>query len=191
MQTKKLVLASASPRRSEILKNGGFLFSVRVSNADETLPKDIDTPKCAVEYLSKIKAKAVKADFDEVILSADTVVAVDNKILGKPKDRDDAFNTLRLLSGKTHSVYTGVTIKQGEKTSVFSVKTDVTFFDLSDEEISHYIKTGEPLDKAGSYGIQGKAALFVEKIDGDYLNVVGLPLSRTARELKSFGIMPR
>lgn len=184
----KLILASQSPRRFEILKNAGFDFTVRVSDADETLPLSINTPKAAVEYLSKIKAEAIATQSDEVILSADTVVSFGNKILGKPVNGDDAFLTLRTLSGKTHSVYTGVTIKQQKKTSVFSVKTDVTFYKLADKEILNYIKTGEPLDKAGSYGIQGTAAVFVKKINGDYLNVVGLPLSRTVRELKKFGI---
>lgn len=184
----ELVLASASPRRFEILKNAGFLFSVRVANADETLPRSIKTPKDAVEYLANIKSDAIKAKDDEVILSADTVVALGNEIFGKPKDGGDAFKILRTLSGKTHSVYTGVTIKQGEKKSIFSVKTDVSFLELSDKTISDYIKTGEPLDKAGGYGIQGLGAALVEKIDGDYFNVVGLPLEKTTCELEKFGI---
>lgn len=187
----ELILASASPRRSEILKNAGFGFTVRVSDADETLPENINTPQAAVEYLSKVKAMAVAANDDEVILSADTVVSLGNQILGKPKDDNDAFTTLRLLSGKTHSVFTGVTLRCRDRLSVFNVKTEVNFFELSDAEILNYIKSGEPLDKAGSYGIQGRAAVFVEKINGDYLNVVGLPLSRTARELKKFQIFPK
>lgn len=186
----KLILASGSPRRSEILKNAGYKFVVKPTSADESLPGGI-LPEDAVKLLSERKADAAKIECSDVVLSADTVVALGDRILGKPSDKAEAFSMLRSLSGKTHSVYTGVTIKSAEKKRVFAVKTDVLFYPLTDDEINAYIATGEPFDKAGAYGIQGGAAVFVEKIDGDYYSVVGLPLSRCARALRDFGIVPR
>ena len=118
------------------------------------------------------------------------MVALGDRILGKPRDKAEAFAMLKCLSGKTHSVYTGVTVKSSEKKCVFAVKTDVLFYPLTDDEINAYIATGEPFDKAGAYGIQGRAAVFVEKINGDYYSVVGLPLSKCARVLRDFGIVP-
>lgn len=185
----KLILASASPRRAEILKNAGFSFAVRISQAEETLPAGI-SPQNAAEYLAGIKADASPAGKDEVVLAADTVVSLDGAVLGKPKSEKEAFFMLRGLSGKTHTVFTGVAIQNFEKRVVYSVKTEVTFFELSDSEIERYIQTGEPFDKAGAYGIQGRAALFVEKINGDYLNVVGLPLSTVAKTLEEFSLFP-
>lgn len=158
----KLILASGSPRRSEILKNAGYEFVVKPSSADESLPDGI-LPEDAVKLLSERKADAAKIECSDVVLSADTVVALGNRILGKPSDKAEAFSMLRSLSGKTHSVYTGVTIKSAEKKRVFAVKTDVLFYPLTDDEINAYIATGEPFDKAGAYGIQGRAAVFVEK----------------------------
>lgn len=185
----KLILASGSPRRSEILKNAGYEFVVKPTSADESLPGGI-LPEDAVKLLSERKADAAKIECSDVVLSADTVVALGERILGKPSDKAEAFVMLRSLSGKTHSVYTGVTIKSAEKKRVVAVKTDVLFYPLTDDEINAYIATGEPFDKAGAYGIQGRAAVFVEKIDGDYYSVVGLPLSRCARVLRDFGIVP-
>lgn len=185
----KLILASGSPRRSEILKNAGYEFVVKPTSADESLPGGI-LPEDAVKLLSERKADAAKIECSDVVLSADTVVALGGRILGKPSDKAEAFSMLRSLSGKTHSVYTGVTIKSAEKKRVFAVKTDVLFYPLTDDEINAYIATGDPFDKAGAYGIQGRAAVFVEKIDGDYYSVVGLPLSRCARVLRDFGIVP-
>ena len=181
----KLILASASPRRREILKNAGFEFEVKTSEADETLPDGI-SPEDAVELLAKLKNEAVRAESDTTVISADTIVVCDGKILGKPKDEADAFKMLRLLSGREHFVFTGVCVRKGEKLKVFHEKTAVYFYELGDSEISAYIATGEPMDKAGAYGIQGKGAVLVRKIDGDYLNVVGLPLARLVRELKKF-----
>lgn len=158
----KLILASGSPRRSEILKNAGYEFVVKPTSADESLPGGI-LPEDAVKLLSERKADAAKIECSDVVLSADTVVALEDKILGKPSDKAEAFSMLRSLSGKTHSVYTGVTIKSAEKKRVFAVKTDVLFYPLTDDEINAYIATGEPFDKAGAYGIQGRAAVFVEK----------------------------
>ena len=176
-----IILASQSPRRQELLKLITNNFEIKVSNVDETLPSGI-SPKDAVLYLSKIMAEPFKNDSD-IIIGADTVVALDGKILGKPKNDENAREMLKFLSGKAHSVFTGVTLIKGDITRSFSVETKVKFFDLTDEEIDEYIKTGEPADKAGAYGIQGYGSLLVEKIDGDYFNVVGLPVSKLAREL--------
>ena len=180
---KSLILASGSPRRAEILTQGGFTFQKRTAETDESLPQGI-LPAQAVELLATRKGKAVPRAENEVLLSADTVVAIDDRILGKPADADEAFSMLRLLSGRTHSVFTGVYIATNDKDYCFSVETKVQFLPLTDAEIRRYIETGEPMDKAGAYGIQGKGALLVESICGDYLNVVGLPLSKTAQILK-------
>lgn len=179
----KLILASNSPRRAEILTKGGFSFEKRVADTDETLPANL-SPAAAVETLAQRKGRAVFRAADEVVLAADTVVALDNRILGKPKDENDAKEMLRALSGHTHSVFTGVYITDGKREFLFHVQTRVTFYQLTDAEIDAYVQSGEPMDKAGAYGIQGRGALLVEKIDGDYLNVVGLPLAKTARILK-------
>lgn len=179
-----IILASKSPRRKELLSFITTDFTVKSADVDETLPQGI-TPDKAVEYLSKIKAEPLKNEND-IVIGADTVVALDGKILGKPRDEADAFATLRMLSGKEHSVFTGVSVIKGEKIETFSVQTKVKMFELTDKEIKEYIATAEPFDKAGSYGIQGKGSLLVEKIDGDYFNVVGLPISRLNRVLKLF-----
>lgn len=170
-----IILASKSPRRKELLSLITEDFIIKTADVDETLPKGIKPDK-AVEYLSKIKAEPFDNGTDTVI-GADTVVAIDGRILGKPKNRDDAFNMLKMLSGRAHSVFTGVTVIRPDQSITFSVETKVKFFDLTDEEINRYINTDEPYDKAGAYAIQGKGSLFVEKIDGDYFNVVGLPIS--------------
>ena len=177
-----IILASKSPRRKELLSLCGLEFEIKPADADETLPLGI-TPKEAVEMLSRIKAEPLRNGCD-IIIGADTVVALDGVIMGKPRDEKDAFDMLRALSGRTHGVYTGVTLLKGEKTLTFSEKTDVEFYPLSDEEINEYIATGEPLDKAGAYGIQGKGGLLIRGISGDYNNVVGLPVARLLRELK-------
>lgn len=170
-----LVLASKSPRRKELLSLITEDFVIKTADVDESLPNNIKPDK-AVEYLSRIKAEPFDNGEDTVI-GADTVVAVDGIILGKPKNRDDAYNMLKLLSGKYHSVFTGVTVISPQKIITFSVETKVKFFDLTDNEIKAYINTSEPFDKAGGYGIQGKGCLLVERIEGDYFNVVGLPVS--------------
>lgn len=179
-----IILASKSPRRKELLSFITTDFTVKSADVDETLPQGI-TPDKAVEYLSRIKAEPLKNEND-IVIGADTVVALDGKILGKPRDEADAFATLRMLSGREHSVFTGVSVIKGEKIETFSVQTKVKMFELTDKEIEEYIETAEPFDKAGSYGIQGKGSLLVEKIDGDYFNVVGLPISRLNRVLKLF-----
>ena len=183
----KIVLASASPRRRELISLISDSVTIRPAECDETLPEGIGA-RDAVELLSKIKNDASKqlSAGDELIISADTVVSVDDIILGKPADKEDARRMIKLLSGKTHQVYTGVTITFKSKAVTFSEKTDVTFFSLSEREIEEYVCSDEPYDKAGAYGIQGKAGLLVSGISGDYFNVVGLPVARLNRELISF-----
>lgn len=179
-----IILASKSPRRKELLSVITKDFVIKTAEVDEALPAGI-APDKAVEYLSKIKAEPFKNEKD-IVIGADTVVAIDGKILGKPKDRNDAVDMLKTLRGREHNVFTGVTVISGNKANTFSVETRVKFFPLTDDEIENYISTGEPFDKAGGYGIQGKGSLLVEKIDGDYFNVVGLPVSRLAKILVDF-----
>ena len=176
-----MILASQSPRRRELMSYITDDFKVMVSEVDETLPEGI-SPSDAVLYLSRIKAEPFSGEND-IVIGADTVVTIDGKILGKPANKEDAAAMLRLLSGKTHSVFTGVTIIKYGKSESFFVETKVKFFDLTEEEIEKYVETGEPMDKAGAYGIQGFGSLLVEKIDGDYFNVVGLPVSLLNRRL--------
>lgn len=178
----KIVLASKSPRRSEILKNAGIDFTVRVADADETIP-DGTKPQDAVVFLAARKAMAVERAEDELVLGADTVVVLDNKVLGKPKDREDAYNMLRSLSGRVHSVFTGVCAIGNGVSITFAEETKVEFLPLTDKEILNYIDSNEPYDKAGAYGIQGLASKFVRGIEGDYFNVVGLPISRTYEKI--------
>lgn len=182
----KLILASASPRRRELMKLITEDFTVVSSDADETLPADI-APLEASEYLARVKAEAVSSEYPEdIVIGCDTTVISGNEILGKPRDRAHAEQLMRELSEKTHTVVTGCAIVSGNKKHSFSVYTDVTFRSLSEAEIIAYISTDEPYDKAGGYGIQGKGALLVEKISGDYFNVVGLPVSRLNYELNEF-----
>ena len=182
---KKVVLASASPRRQELIKLIFDSVEILPADCDETLPAGIGARE-AVEYLSEIKNKASRelTDKENLVISADTVVAVDNEILGKPVDKEDARRMISLLSGKVHQVYTGVTLSLNGKTKTFSEKTDVEFFDLKEAEIEEYINSSEPYDKAGAYGIQGKAGLLVKGINGDYYNVVGFPIARLKREIE-------
>lgn len=186
----KIILASGSPRRKELLTLAGVHFTVIPSGADENINKETLSPAQTVEALASLKASDVFSRCpDCAVIGSDTVVASDGRILGKPTDCDDAFNMLSALSGKTHSVFTGVCIKTPEHTTVFSEETRVTFYPLTPDEIYEYIATGEPMDKAGSYGIQGKGCTLVQRIDGDYFNVVGLPVARTVRELKKYKII--
>ena len=184
---KKVILASASPRRQELIKLIFDSVEILPADCDETLPEGIGARE-AVEYLSKIKneASAKLTEKENLVVSADTVVSVDNEILGKPVNKEDARRMISLLSGKVHQVYTGVTISLNEKTKTFSEKTDVEFFDLTENEIEEYISSKEPYDKAGAYGIQGKAGLLIKGINGDYYNVVGFPIARLKREIEDF-----
>ena len=190
-----IVLASGSPRRKELLAKTGLKFSVVVSGGEEKA--ETSDPAETVEKLSLDKASAV-ADLlqaekePQLIIGADTVVACDGEILGKPSDREDAFRMLWKLQGQTHQVYTGVTLllkkKHTWQAHTFSEKTDVQFYPVSREELLAYIETGEPMDKAGSYGIQGGFGIYVKGICGDYNNVVGRPVGRLVYELKKLGI---
>ncbi|NSL51612.1 Maf family protein [Calidifontibacillus erzurumensis] len=185
---RKLVLASSSPRRKELLAYAKIPFTIMVSEVDEDFDPNKD-PKEIAQDLALQKAKAVfnSADLDDaVVIGADTIVTVDNQILGKPKDAEEAKNMLKMLSGREHVVITGVAIVSSANSTIFYEETKVQFWDLTDEEIEDYIKSGEPFDKAGSYGIQNLGSILVKKIDGDYFNVVGLPIARTYRELKKF-----
>jgi len=179
---KKIVLASGSPRRREILAGAGLDFDVYISGADESsVNSEGISLGVYVQELALLKAKDAAKSIDgkeNIIISADTVVVCDDEIMGKPKNRDDAFSMLKKLSGKTHSVFTGVCVwRTKDAYSVCSaVESKVTFKELADEKIDRYIMTGECDDKAGGYAIQGRGAALVEKIDGDYLNIVGLPL---------------
>lgn len=181
----KIVLASASPRRKELMRFVADEFEIRPSDADETLPEGIQ-PERAAEYLSALKAQAAECHENEIVIGCDTVVVIDDTILGKPHTSQECFDMLKILSGKTHKVFTGVTFRGFGNNFSFTEETAVEFYALSDEEISEYIKTGEPFDKAGGYGIQGKGAMLVKGIKGDYFNVVGLPASRLKRELEVF-----
>lgn len=181
----KLILASASPRRKELLRLFGIPFTVRAADIDETMNPE-NSPREEVEKVSRRKALAIARDPDEVVIAADTIVVCDNRILGKPKSREEAVSMLKLLSGRDHQVMTGCTLLYGQAIRSFVEVTDLHFRRLTDGEIRRYVETGEPMDKAGAYGIQGGAALFCEKLRGDYYNVVGLPVCRlweTLREL--------
>lgn len=178
-----IILASASPRRRELLKFITEDFTVKVSDADETTGPAL-SPEETVKNLALIKGEAVAESCpSDTVISADTIVVLDGEILGKPKNSDDAFSMLSSLSGRTHEVFTGVSVIAGEKKLCFAERTEVTFYPLSEEEIRSYIKTGEPSDKAGAYGIQGKGSVLVKSINGDYHNVVGLPVARLYRLL--------
>ncbi len=207
----RIILASASPRRKEIMSRLGVPFEVRVSNAEEPANEKGLPPAEYVALLAKTKARAAYAHtgafetgHKTVWIGADTVVVYENEILGKPKDEDDAFAMLYKLSGSgvvgdnvetKHSVYTGVAVLTSDEAGnliscdEFSVCTDVYFGPMSDREIRWYIATGEPMDKAGSYGLQGIGGTFIRRIDGDYNNVVGLPLYELYRFLKKKGIL--
>ncbi len=181
----KIILASQSPRRKELLGLFHIPFTVRVANIDETMDKTL-SPYDAVAQVSRRKAEAVKESSDELIIAADTIVVCQGQILGKPLDETDARRMLRLLSGREHQVMTGLTVLKGDRCVVCTEVADVYFRTLSDKQIDAYIQTGEPMDKAGSYGIQGGAALFVEKIVGDYYNIMGLPVCRLGQILEAF-----
>lgn len=187
----KVILASKSPRRRDILETMGVDFEIDVADADESVNEEL-TPVEAVCEISKRKADAVLSrhnDKDCIVISADTVVVIDGRIIGKPRDEEDAFNIIKSLSARTHEVYTGFTVCGKDRSKTDFEVTKVHFKELNDDDIRRYIATGEPMDKAGAYGIQQKGNLFVEYIHGDYYNVVGFPISKicvTIREL--FGI---
>ena len=184
-----LILASNSPRRKELLDMLGYEFVVRASDCDETT--NITDPAEFVKELSKRKAKAIDFSEEDTVIGFDTVVAIDGKILGKPIDEDDAAKMLRMLSGKTHTVYTGVTVLQNGTEITDAIACDVTFKEMTEMEILNYIKTKEPMDKAGAYAVQGKGSAFVEKLNGDYFAVVGFPCCYVNTVLNKLGIFPK
>lgn len=174
---KKIILASASPRRQELLSNITTDFTVCPADADETLPEGLSIEK-QIETLAKRKAEAVlEQNPDKIVIGSDTMVVVDNKPLGKPKDKEDAIRMLKMLSGRKHKVITGVAVLCKEKKLINHRTTKVKFRVLTEHEIESYVATGEPMDKAGAYGIQGLGSVLVEGIEGDYFSVVGLPVS--------------
>lgn len=179
-----LVLASASPRRRELLENAGIVFSVRVAPVEEKKGEN-ESPAEYVKRLATEKTVGVSASPHEVVLGADTTVVVDGKILEKPVDDEDARRMLRLLSGRRHEVLTGICLRWPEnRLMVDCESTQVTFSELSEAEIEEYVASGEPRDKAGAYGIQGRASKFVERIEGCYFNIVGLPVPLVYRHLR-------
>lgn len=180
----QLILASQSPRRKELMGLFHIPFSVLVADIDETMDPALPAYD-EVARVSRLKAEAIPRKDCDIVVAADTIVVCDNKILGKPKDEADAFRMLKLLSGKDHQVMTGLAVLREGKATVCTEVTDVHFRELTDREILSYIHTGEPMDKAGAYGIQGGAALFVEKLVGDYYNVMGLPVCRLGQLLKT------
>ena len=185
----KLILASKSPRRRELLDRMGLPHTVVSAPCDEWFPED-RSPAEIVKYISREKAFAAAemAAPEDILITADTMVFLDDKKLGKPKDEAEAFAMLRALSGRTHTVYTGVTVAQGHRTLTEAEGTRVRFAPLRDETIRAYIKTGEPMDKAGAYGVQALGALLIEGIEGDFFNVMGLPVRRLALMLEKFGV---
>lgn len=196
----KLILASSSQRRRELLTMCGYDYEIEVSRADESiLEPDPErfvmklAERKAMEVFDRFGAREVSDDCAEpiAVLGSDTIVYYNGGIIGKPKDREDAFRILSMLSGKTHEVYTGVAVVTEKGCLAECDTTRVTFEELSDEEIEKYVASGEPLDKAGAYGIQGPFGMFVKKVEGNYFTVIGLPLPTAYRLLKSVGILPR
>lgn len=184
-----IVLASQSPRRRELLTQMGLSYRVHAVDIDEHMDRDL-APGPLVEAISREKAKACAAleGPGPLIIAADTVVAMDHAVLGKPHSREEAIQMLRLLSGHSHQVYTGFTVRRGERSVTQSECTRVTFRPLSGEEIEAYVATGEPMDKAGAYGIQGLGSLLITGIQGDYFNVMGLPVCALGQVCKEFGV---
>ena len=190
MSGRTIVLASASPRRSELLHMLGFADLIVCPARGEEHPRGNAAPNEIVMELSRAKAEEVAAQFDAdtVVIAADTIVWLDGALLGKPHSEEQAFAMLRRLSGRSHEVYTGVTVLDRNGALCEAERSIVHFRDLTDEEIRQYIATGEPMDKAGAYGAQGKGALFVRAIEGDFFNVMGLPVCRLGQMLSKKGV---
>ncbi len=186
---EKIILASASPRRKELMTMAGLAFDVIVSDCEENI--SYEGPEDMVKKLSLLKAKDVADKIRQtetdphLVIGADTIVFFHDQILGKPKNTEDAFSMLKAMSGNIHTVYTGVTIidTANNRTDTFYEETKVEFYEVTDEEIRNYIATGDPMDKAGSYGVQGRGCFLVKRIEGDYFTVVGLPIAHLLKEL--------
>ncbi len=185
-----LVLASQSLRRQQILRTAGIDFIVRVPGVPEEIQPS-ETPEAYVRRLALAKANAVSANDNDIVLAADTVVVVDEHILEKPSDFADATRMLQLLAGRCHEVVTGICLKRAAETIVDTASTLVHFAPMNPQEIDDYVTSGEPMDKAGGYAIQGRASKFIDRIEGDYFNVVGLPIALVYRYLKEFSSLPR
>ena len=186
----QIVLASGSPRRRELLERIGVTdFLVRVPEVEETFPEGL-TPQKVVSHISREKAEAASrlCGPEDIIITADTMVFLDQARLGKPRDEAHALEMLTALQGRRHTVCTGVSVCQGDRRLTETESTDVFFRPASEAELRRYIATGEPMDKAGAYGVQGRGALLVERLEGDFFNVMGLPVLRLARMLEKFGI---
>jgi septum formation protein len=181
----RLILASRSPRRAELLRAAGIEFTVRTADIDET-PREGESPEDYVVRLAHEKALAVRCGADEIILGADTTVVLYGQILGKPNDAEDAVRMLTSLEGRRHEVMTGICILRGEESFVDIATTAVWFGDMTPQEVADYVASEEPMDKAGAYAIQGLASRYIERIDGSYSNVVGLPLALVYRILRRF-----
>ena len=179
----QLILASGSPRRKELLSLFGLPFVIRAADIDETMDQN-KAPFDEVARVSRLKALAVPREEEDIVIAADTIVVLGGTVLGKPHSREEAIKMLTALSGRDHQVMTGCTVIRGEKTKTFTEVTDLHFRPLREAEILRYVDSGEPMDKAGAYGIQGGAALFCEKIVGDYYNVMGLPVCRLGQVLR-------
>lgn len=185
-----IVLASASPRRRELLELMGITDFIVCPASGEPELKGL-APDETVRRIARFKAEhAAALHLDAAVIAADTLVFADGQALGKPRDREDAGRMLHMLSGKRHAVYTGVAVIRGADTLAKAVRTDVYFRSLTDREIEEYIDTGEPMDKAGAYGAQGRAAVFIERIDGDFFNVMGLPVCALTLMLRALGVRP-
>ena len=180
----QLILASASPRRKELLGLFHVPFIIRVADIDETMDP-AKSPFEEVARVSRLKALAVERETEDVVIAADTIVVCKGKVLGKPRSEQEAARMLQLLSGRDHQVMTGCTVAKGDQAVTFTEVTDLHFRSLSQKEIDAYVASGEPMDKAGAYGIQGGAALFCERMVGDYYNVMGLPVCRLGQMLKT------
>ncbi len=183
----QLILASASPRRRELLGLFGIPFTVRAADIDETMDPE-KAPFDEVARVSRCKALAVARETDDTVVAADTIVVCQGRVLGKPHSREEAVEMLTMLSGREHQVMTGCTVVRGDRIETFTEVTRLHFRELSPEEIGRYVDSGEPMDKAGAYGIQGGAALFCTGIQGDYYNVMGLPVCRLGETLRRFGV---
>ena len=184
-----IVLASGSPRRQELLKLLGLEFTVHTADIDEHMDPSLP-PEQEVARVSAEKARAVAKDCaeEDIIISADTIVVIDGQILSKPKSEADAIRMLNLLSGRRHEVMTGLTVLSGGQSQTRVVRTGIEFRRLTDREIDAYVATGEPMDKAGAYGIQGRASIFVSHLDGDYFCVMGLPVCTLTQMLRERGV---
>ena len=186
----KIILATASPRRRELLERIGVTdFEVRAPEVDENFPEGL-SPEETVQFISREKAEAAREQWglEPIIITADTMVFLDDRRLGKPRSEADALEMLTALQGRRHTVCTGVTVSQGEKILTEAESTGVIFRPAEKRELLSYIATGEPMDKAGAYGVQGKGALLVERLEGDFFNVMGLPVLRLSRMLSEFGV---